>query len=264
MARSIVMQSEKSGRVLQHPRPMDAWIALSGHLYRLGSETMRVMVAVLSPWVRFSGREPYVLPEDKPIVDRWNERLGPDDPRRLELHVLPEPFLGYHDAPVLILMANPGSVPADRRIDRGWVTAANQQALAAPGGTVMYSLDDKAATFPGGLWWRRMTRRLLAPGRTYADLAARLLVVQWHGYHSARPSLPPERLPSQDFAVDLVARAMDRQAPIIIGTAGSFWRSRVPGLGAYPGLIAKNSPQAMSLSERNLGSGYAAVSAALN
>jgi hypothetical protein len=222
------------------------------------------MSGVVSPWVRLPDRNPYVLPEDKPVVDWWNSRLGPGDPRRLELHVLPEPFLGYLDAPVLILMANPGSVPADRHIDREWVTRANQQALTVPGGTVMYSLDDKAAAFPGGIWWRRMTRGLLAPRRTYADLAARLLVVQWHGYHSVRPSLPTERLPSQDFAVDLVSRAMDRQAPIIIGTAGPFWRSRVPGLSAYPGLITKNSPQAMSLSERNLGSGYAAVSAALN
>lgn len=179
---------------------MGAWIAAGGGRGRAGGGIMQVMSAVVSPWVRLSGGEPYVLAEDKPVVDCWNARLSPDDPRRLELHVLPEPFLGYHDAPVLILMANPGSVPGDRRIDRDWVTRANQQALAAPGGTVTYSLDDKAGAFPGGIWWRGMTRGLLAPGRTYADLAARLLVVQWHGYHSAKPSLPPERLPSQDFA----------------------------------------------------------------
>jgi hypothetical protein len=34
---------------------------------------------------------------------------------------------------------------------RDWVTMANEEILAAAGGTVMYSLDDRAATFPGGI-----------------------------------------------------------------------------------------------------------------
>ncbi|MGH3401327.1 MAG: hypothetical protein ACRDRJ_02240 [Streptosporangiaceae bacterium] len=57
---------------------------------------------------------------------------------------------------------------------------------------------------------------------------------------------------------------MDRQAPIIIGTAGPFWRSRVLGLAGYPGLITKKSALAMSLSERNLGAGFATVSRTLS
>jgi hypothetical protein len=98
----------------------------------------------------------------------------------------------------------------------------------------------------------------------YADLAAKILVVQYHGYHSARPSLPRERLPSQDFAIALVTEAMNRDAAIIIGTASHFWLSRVPGLGRYRHLVSKNSPQSKSLSPRNLGDGYAIVSAALD
>jgi hypothetical protein len=177
--------------------------------------------------------------------------------------VLPEPLLGYHDAPVLVLMANPGSVPADRRIDRSWLTGANQQSLAAPGGTPMYCLDDRAAEFPGGQYWRAVTRGLLTPWRTFAHLASKILVVQYHGYHSARPS-PLWGLPSQDFAIDLVTQAMSRDAAVIIGTASQFWRTHVPGLTRYRHLVTKNSPQTRSLSPGNLGDGYAVVSAALD
>jgi hypothetical protein len=73
------------------------------------------MSSIANPWLRTPLAKPYVLPEDKAIVDRWNRSLSPADPRRFELCVLPEPFLGLYDARVLLLMANPGSTPADRR-----------------------------------------------------------------------------------------------------------------------------------------------------
>jgi hypothetical protein len=225
---------------------------------------MLVMALANNPWLRLTQVEPYVLPEDRLVVSRWNSSLDPDDPRRVELHVLPEPFLGYHDAPLVLLMANPGSVARDRRIDRSWLTAANQEALTTLGGTPVYSLDDRAARFPGGIWWREATRGLLAPGRTYSDLARKILVVQYHGYHSGRPSLPPEPMPSQDFAISLVTSAMDRGAAIIIGTASGFWRSRVPGLASYRSLATKNSPQSKSLGPGNLGSRFSLVAAALS
>jgi len=222
------------------------------------------MIPVQNPWLHTPRQAPHVLPQDKPAVDRWNASLSRADPRRIELHVLPEPVLGLHDAPVVVLMANPGSTPGDRHIPREWVTQVNWDALMTPGGTPMYSLDDRAATFPGGIWWRQATRGLLAPGRTYADLAAKILVVQYHGYHSAKASLPREDLPSQDFAIALVTAAMSRDAAIILGTASKFWLTRVPALRSYRFLVTKNSPQAKSLSPGNLGAGYAIVTAALD
>lgn len=110
----------------------------------------------------------------------------------------------------------------------------------------------------------QVTRGLLKPGRSYETLAAKILVVQYHGYHSAKPCLPPEPLPSQDFAIALVSQAMSREAAIIIGTASRFWLTRVTGLSQYPFLVTKNSPQSKSLSPRNLGNGYAIVSNALD
>lgn len=64
---------------------------------------------IASSWQRMRREEPYVLPEDRAAVNRWNVLLGSGDPRRIEFHILPEPFLGLLDAPVLVPMANPGS-----------------------------------------------------------------------------------------------------------------------------------------------------------
>jgi hypothetical protein len=70
---------------------------------------MPVMSLIANPWQRMRREEPYVLPEGRAAVNRWNDLLGSGDPRRIEFHILPEPFLGLLDAPVLVPMANPGS-----------------------------------------------------------------------------------------------------------------------------------------------------------
>jgi hypothetical protein len=221
-------------------------------------------INVPNPWLSPPREEPYVLSQDSGAVNRWNASLDPNDPRRLELHVLPEPVLGLHEAPVVLLMANPGSNPEDRDIDRTFVTPANLESLTTPGGTPIFSLDDRAAFLPGGMVWREITKGLLAPGRGYSDIAEKLLVVQYHGYHSAKPSLPSEHLPSQDFAIALVAAAMKRKAAIIMGTARNFWFTHALGLDTYPRLVMKNSAQSRSLGPGNLGAGFAIVSAALD
>jgi hypothetical protein len=56
------------------------------------------------------------MPEDRLAVGSCSASLDAAGPRRIELHVLPEPLLGFHEAPVLMLMANPGSAPADPRL----------------------------------------------------------------------------------------------------------------------------------------------------
>jgi hypothetical protein len=55
---------------------------------------------VANPWVQTPRTAPYVLAEDSAAVYQWNESLAPGDPRLIELHVLPEPVTGLHDAPV--------------------------------------------------------------------------------------------------------------------------------------------------------------------
>lgn len=194
----------------------------------------------------------YILKEDEPAICSFNASLRPRDPRQIQLHVLPEPFLGFHDAPVVVLLANPGSVEEDRHIDRSWITGANRAAITTPGGTPVYSLDNRAAIMPGGIWWRNATKGLLAPGRGYADLATKILLVQYHGYHSPKPSFPQQALPSQRFAFALVAHAMKRNAAIIIASASQQWLSALPGLDNYRWKATKNSPQSKSLSPMSL------------
>jgi hypothetical protein len=97
---------------------------------------------------------------------------------------------------------------------------------------------------PGRIWWRDATKGLLAPGRDYADLAAKILVVQYHGYHSPKPSFPQQALRSQRFAFPLASDAMKRNAAIIIASASNQWLSALPDLDSYRWKATKNSRRA--------------------
>jgi hypothetical protein len=66
---------------------------------------------MLNPWLQLPEKAPYVLPEDEAAIRRFNSRLDGNDERRIDLELIPEPFLGYHSAPVVILMHNLGKAP---------------------------------------------------------------------------------------------------------------------------------------------------------
>jgi hypothetical protein len=211
-----------------------------------------VELAVANPWTGLADEAPYVLSADCRAIDRFNSALPDDDPHRLYLGVLPEPFLGYHDAPVVVLMSNPGIGPADRTIDRSWLIPANRESLTAPNGTAIYSLSERVASTPGGIFWRSFTKGLLAARRDYEVLARRILAVQLHGYHSRRPGRPRETLPSQHFQFSLVRSAMNRKAVIIVAYGGPSWYMHLPELRRYDKTVIKVSPQTRSIGLGNL------------
>jgi hypothetical protein len=71
-----------------------------------------------NPWARLSSQE-YVLSDDRPYVDAWNDGLS-DESLRLRTDVVPEPFVGPRDAPVVVLGRNPGwreGLPGDCAYD---------------------------------------------------------------------------------------------------------------------------------------------------
>jgi len=59
-----------------------------------------------NPWTALPEVAPYVLGMDREAVDRHNARAAA--PHRLQLDLMPEPFLGRKDAPVVVLLGNPG------------------------------------------------------------------------------------------------------------------------------------------------------------
>ncbi|MFF5403843.1 hypothetical protein ACFY8K_03775 [Streptomyces misionensis] len=75
-------------------------------------------------------------------------------PYRLDLTLPPEPFLGLHDAPLVMLLANPGVSDADpAAYARPGATERTLQHIANAGGTPNHFLTHPDKDHPGLRWW---------------------------------------------------------------------------------------------------------------
>lgn len=219
----------------------------------------------VNPWLDVPNRAPFVLPADKPYIDAFNGTLDEgNSAHRIDTNVPPGPFAGHLDAPVVILLANPGW---DERDQAEQCAPGNLrvilEAITTEGGTPAWPLTDQFATTAAGQWWSRRTRDLAV--EVGADvLANRLLLIELHGYHSRGWIAPPVTFPSQHFGFELVRSAMDRGALVIVGRCPRYWHAAIPGLRDFGNKIdGLASSRSAHLSRGNLKGNFDKVVAAL-
>lgn len=164
----------------------------------------------VNPWLEIPGASPFVVPADQPYLDAFNASQRRRPEHEIDTTLLPEPWLGRHDAPVVMLTANPGIDPSDRIFHaRRDFALANRANLLTSAGVPNYLLDPRFADASGARWWRaRAFAQLLRDGVSEETLANRVLVVEFHGYHSRSWTPLPVTLPSQWYGFSLVERAV--------------------------------------------------------
>lgn len=173
-----------------------------------------------NPWEALPAEAPYLLEEDVSEVVRFNARVGAD----LKIHseLLPEPYVGDPDAPIVILGSNPGSGPDDPEFSAdARVRGAHRRNLLHLGQHYpFYFLDPDLPQISGCTWWRNRLNGLI---RRYgeAKLSHYLLCVEYFPYHSKcfRGGIG---VPSQQYGFDLVQRAIERNALVIIMRQAGF------------------------------------------
>ncbi len=218
-----------------------------------------------NPWLELSTDRPFVLPQDLPFIRELNRYRRGNDAHQIRLNIPPTPFVGSSAAPVVILLANPGIGVGDQRQQTKsaaleQIYAGFQKGRNAP----FWPLLDFFENTNAGRWWISKTRDLADEVGGRRELAKRLQAIEVHGYHSKSWAPPVSNFPSQGFGFELVRRAMERDAFIIIGRAQSYWYSAVPELRWYPRHVPRLvSSQSAHLSRANLGPSYRKVVRAL-
>ena len=197
-----------------------------------------------NPWAEPPAIPPYVLPADRLLVQDFNGSRRATESRRLRLDVLPEPFIGRADAPVILLNINPGYTPDDVLFTNDeyarevWRRNARHESNEYP----FYPFDPTLSWTPTAHWWTRRLRQLVSrtSGKTVAN---RLLCIEYFPYHSYRDPHFPGEVPSQAYSFALVEHAIDRGSLILIMRGVRAWRERVPRLNGYPGAFDTKNPQ---------------------
>jgi hypothetical protein len=205
-----------------------------------------------NPWEELPTEPPFVLHADRPLVEEFNQRVRPE--QQLALHLIPQPFLGNREAPLVVLGANPNIRGGH---SAGPVAAAIQANLGPdPQRHLLIGLLPEFEQTPNADWWRRdCLRELLDRGLPPRWLASHILAVELHGYHSRKWRRPSVPFPSQRYGFWLVERAIDRGATIVPTSCQRHWETFVPRLASYPHRVVKKNRRSRSkrVSEGNLG-----------
>lgn len=211
------------------------------------------MDMLANPWRNLPTSAPYVLPEDELAVAVFNSDKKLSPKHRLHTETPPEPFLGHFDAPIVVLLLNPG-VNKQARYDVG---LADSMRSAGERTNHFYMSKHNA-------WWDKLVRSI-AQDRPTSKLDSAILSVEFFPYRSEKFGCGHVRVPSQEFSFNLVRRAIKRKAAIIVVRGWSHWTGAVPELVAEGDPIGLANPQSASLSAKNLGDGaYAKVLGSLD
>ena len=209
-----------------------------------------------NPWVDLPLVPPYILAGDERHVLEFNAKVPPQLAVHLEL--IPEPFLGSPDAPVVLLNLNPGFDPRETRLhthDTVFVELSRRNLLHEPLGYPFYLLDPRISASLGHQWWmRKLAAPIQAAGA--AAVARRFLCIEYFPYHSTRYRALPTELDSQQYNFALARQAIARGSLIVIMRGKTNWTRAVPELSSYKYVYELKSPQNVTISPGNCPDGY--------
>jgi hypothetical protein len=210
-----------------------------------------VIETVVNPWQFLPESSPYVLDEDRLAVEVFN-RFAPET-ARLHTETCPEPFFGPFDAPIVLLLLNPG-------VDAGGIYDDELHAVVRASG----SSDPHFYIRKRHAWWWRLVRALSSE-RPNMDISRCVLSVEFIAYRSTSFACGHLRLPSQPFSFALVRQAIERKAALVIVRGARHWIGAVPELHGYENRIGIVNPRRASLSRANLAAdGFERLLAALD
>ena len=214
-----------------------------------------------NPWRSLPGRAPFVLEEELEIIEEFNAKLKPNqqDKYHIHLNIIPEPYLGRPDAPVVLLNLNPGFSESDvawhtedpqfkRKV---WANLLHEQASYH-----FYLLHPELERTQGYDLWNKRLRELMRDfGKVNGQkiVAENLLNIEYFPYHSKKyKALPHDQiLDSQKYSFHLVREAIQRKAIIILLRSVNLWEEAIPELIGYEKRFELNSKQAPYVSPGN-------------
>lgn len=200
-----------------------------------------------NPWKSIRESAPFVLDEDKPFVDAYNERCPPESRYWINTSYTPEPRLGPVDAPIMVLQANPSYDP---KMSSG---ARDREQIRLELESLRNDRSPHLGVLSESQWWRRSTGGLAkAVGREH--LAAHMCSVEFFPYRSLSFGHSHIRLPSQQYTIALVRRALQDGRLIVLTRTADVWFGAIPELLAARGrnVVHAVNPRRTFISPGNL------------
>lgn len=223
------------------------------------------MLKMRNPWEKLvrSDEDLYVLDEDYDQLMTHNKSKSLSSRDAFVLDLIPEPFTGDINAPIVILNTNPGYSKAD------YVTLHNNYFhryallnlqhyvdLAYP--FFMLSLD--IYNTPTYAWWRKMISPLIddsAVETSIQTIAKNIFCIRYVAYHSSSFNVSRHfSLPSQLYTKYLIERAMEQNKLILCQRSHQRFQRLCPTLIKYNNIYYAQNPQAPQINRYNFSGGF--------
>jgi hypothetical protein len=215
-----------------------------------------------NPWHKLPLEQPYVLPEDKADVEQFNFRRGSKDDFKIRLEILPEPYLGRPNSPVVVLNLNPGfnSKDSKQHAEPRFAELSRGNLLHREAMYPFYLLDP---TIDRTFWWEKKLKDLI---REFSQqiVSNNVLCVEFFPYHSRKFKNCGRVLHSQQYSFWLVRQAIQRDAVILIMRSERRWLDQIPELESYPRRYTASSVQNPMITKKNFGEGFSAAVRAIS
>jgi hypothetical protein len=196
----------------------------------------------------------FVLPIDRSKVEEFNERRGPSHAHYLHVDkILPEPFVGDRQAPIVLLSNNPGagSLELTYNLHPRFVARMRDNYHHRPSD---YPFGFLAPDYEGRgrVWWASKFKHLI---KEFGEVvvAGNVLNVPYFPYPSQRFDHVRLCVRSQDYGFSLVRDAVERGAVVVLMRRRTrlAWFGAVPGLQEYRRLFEVAFPLNPVISPKN-------------
>ena len=204
-----------------------------------------------NPWPSLPGSPPFVLTDDKRAIEAFNQKAKKN--AIIQTNMLPEPFVGSLNAPVFVLLENPGAGGGEEdfalhrqpEFQRRVRTCHRQLPSQFP----HYFLDPDTEG-PGAQWTRQKLKPLVEAFGARV-VSSGVCFLEYFPYHSENYAQGQLNLPSQAFTFDALRAAVVRGATIIITRGRKLWEQSVPELSTHALAFETSSKQNVTISPRN-------------
>lgn len=217
-----------------------------------------------NPWLKLKRRAPYVLKEDKKIIEQFNKKAKKE--HKIALNALPVPFQGNpFKAKIIFLQLNPGLdwpigyedekddfvAKFDKKYKNDTFKNIKHQKLDFP----FYDLNLDYRLYGGFRYWAKILSSFIKTKYDYKKISKNVCCIEYFPYHSKNYKQIKKTIESQKYSFYLVKMALKRKAKIVIMRGKKHWLKEIPELekGKY---IVLNSQRNVVLSRKNLGKNF--------
>ena len=206
-----------------------------------------------NPWINFEISDYMVHQKDLAAFEDHNSRVSKE--YKFLPHLAPEPWIGNTNAPLLVLLANPGATKGD-------VAGKPQKSADLINQLSVKNLNHEIEDYPhfffnpildgtdGYKWYQKRFRHLIE-ATSAENVSKKVLsceLVPYHSYSWKKPRKAPD---TQTYTYELVKAAIKRNAVILIGRGKADWFKNVPELADYKRYFSPASAQCAYVSPKN-------------